>query len=128
MLPLSVNVSRCDLQHADVVEKLCGLLQQYEIPIDLLRLEITETAFSGTQNEILERVRELVSLGFTVEIDDFGSGYSSLNILKDMPASVLKLDMQFFENTENRRRAGNIIEAVVRMAKWLGMTVIAEGV
>ena len=128
MLPLSVNVSRCDLQHADVVEKLCGLLQQYEIPIDLLRLEITETAFSGTQNEILERVRELVNLGFTVEIDDFGSGYSSLNTLKDVPAAILKLDMRFFENSENEERAGNIIESVVHMARWLNMGVIAEGV
>ena len=128
MLPLSVNVSRCDLQHADVVEKLCGLLQQYEIPIDLLRLEITETAFSGTQNEILERVRELVRLGFTVEIDDFGSGYSSLNTLKDVPAAILKLDMRFFENSENEERAGNIIESVVHMARWLNMGVIAEGV
>ena len=128
MLPLSVNVSRCDLQHADVVEKLCGLLQQYEIPIDLLRLEITETAFSGTQKEILERVRELVRLGFTVEIDDFGSGYSSLNTLKDVPAAILKLDMRFFENSENEERAGNIIESVVHMARWLNMGVIAEGV
>lgn len=73
MLPLSVNVSRRDLQHADVVEKLVDLVQRYEIPIDLLRLEITESAFAGAQKENLERVRELIRLGFTVEIDDFGA-------------------------------------------------------
>lgn len=128
MLPLSVNVSRRDLQHADVVTYLCELVRKYEIPIELLRLEITETAFSGAQKEILERVRELVRLGFTVEIDDFGSGYSSLNTLKDVPAAILKLDMRFFESTENEERAGNIIESVVHMARWLNMGVIAEGV
>lgn len=128
MLPLSVNVSRCDLQHADVVEKLVDLVQRYEIPIDLLRLEITESAFAGAQKENLERVRELIRLGFTVEIDDFGSGYSSLNTLKDVPAAILKLDMRFFESTENEERAGNIIESVVHMARWLNMGVIAEGV
>ena len=128
MLPLSVNVSRRDMQHADVIAYLCGLVEQYEIPIDLLRLEITETAFAGAQKEVLERVRELVRLGFTVEIDDFGSGYSSLNILKDVPAAILKLDMRFFESTENEERAGNIIESVVHMARWLNMGVIAEGV
>ncbi len=128
MLPLSMNVSRRDMQHADVIAYLCGLVEQYEIPIDLLRLEITETAFAGAQKEVLERVRELVRLGFTVEIDDFGSGYSSLNILKDVPAAILKLDMRFFESTENEERAGNIIESVVHMARWLNMGVIAEGV
>ena len=128
MLPLSVNVSRRDLQHADVVEKLVDLVQRYEIPIDLLRLEITESAFAGAQKENLERVRELIRLGFTVEIDDFGSGYSSLNTLKDVPAAILKLDMRFFESTENEERAGNIIESVVHMARWLNMGVIAEGV
>lgn len=70
----------------------------------------------------------LVDYGFTIEIDDFGSGYSSLNTLKDVPAQILKLDMKFFEDNGNVERGGNIIESVIRMAKWLGMAVIAEGV
>lgn len=66
--------------------------------------------------------------GFTIEIDDFGSGYSSLNTLKDVPADILKLDMRFLEDNKNSKRGGNIVESVIRMAKWLGMPVIAEGV
>lgn len=94
----------------------------------MLRVEITESAFSESSANIISKVSKLMELGFLVEIDDFGSGYSSLNTLKDVPASILKLDMRFFESTENTQRAGNIIESVVRMAKWLGMAVIAEGV
>ena len=68
-----------------------------------VRIEISDfvMAFAGAQKENLERVRELIRLGFTVEIDDFGSGYSSLNTLKDVPAAILKLDMRFFESTED---------------------------
>ncbi len=69
-----------------------------------------------------------MELGFVVEIDDFGSGYSSLNTLKDVPAQVLKMDMRFLENDNNAQRGGSIIESVVRMARWLGMSVIADGV
>ena len=73
-------------------------------------------------------VKRLIDDGFTVEIDDFGSGYSSLNTLKDVPAQIVKLDMRFLESRTNSQRGGNIIESVVRMTKWLGMSVIAEGV
>ncbi len=127
-IPLSVNISRKDLLHDNIVTFLTQLLHKYEIPIDFLRLEITESAFSEKSTEMIEKVKEFAKLGFTVEIDDFGTGYSSLITLKDIPAKVLKLDMRFFENTENNIRAGSIIESVVRMAKWLDMAVIAEGV
>ena len=125
-LPVSVNISRRDLQHDHCVEVLTGIVAKHEIPCDLLRLEVTESAL--TDSGIIKKVDALIKLGFTVEIDDFGSGYSSLNTLKDVPASILKLDMRFFENTENSQRSGNIVESVVRMAKWLDMAVIAEGV
>lgn len=127
-VPLSVNVSGKDILQAGFVSDILTLTEKYAVPADLLRFEITESAFADFPQILIDKLIALSDRGFIIEIDDFGSGYSSLNILKDMPASVLKLDMQFFENTENRRRAGNIIEAVVRMAKWLGMTVIAEGV
>ena len=73
-------------------------------------------------------VKKLVAYGFTVEIDDFGSGYSSLNTLKSVPAQILKLDMRFLEKADDSEHGGIILESIVRMAKWLGMAVIAEGV
>ena len=127
-LPMSVNISRKDILHEDFVSVLEGMVKKYSLSADMLRLEITESAFSTSPQQIISKVAQLNKLGFTVEIDDFGSGYSSLNTLKDVPSSVLKLDMRFFESTQNSQRAGNIIESVVRMAKRLGMAVIAEGV
>ncbi len=127
-LPVSVNISRFDLYKSDFFEVICRLAEEYRLPPDLLRLEVTESAFADSPEHIITMVNRLIDYGFTVEIDDFGSGYSSLNTLKDVPASILKLDMKFFSETSNSVRSGNIIESVVRMAKWLGMSVIAEGV
>lgn len=93
-----------------------------------MRLEITESAFAEATKVIVRVARQLIDSGFTLEIDDFGSGYSSLNTLKDVPAQVLKLDMRFFEESDDSQRSGSIIESIVRMAKWLGMSVISEGV
>ena len=127
-LPVSVNVSRYDVFRSDFFETLTGYIEEYQVPIDLLRLEITESAFAQSAAQIISVVKKLIDYGFTVEIDDFGSGYSSLNTLKDVPATILKLDMRFLEDSEDSQRGGNILESVVRMAKWLGMSVIAEGV
>lgn len=126
--PVSVNISRYDVFREDLVGIVTGLVKKYGLPLELLRLEITESAFSQSAEQIIRVVKQFVALGFTVEIDDFGSGYSSLNTLKDVPAQVLKMDMRFLENDRNSQRGGSIIESVVRMAKWLGMAVIAEGV
>lgn len=127
-LPMSVNISRLDAFHDDFYDYITGLIKKYAIPVELLRLEVTETAFANSTEQIVNIVRRLLDYGFIVEIDDFGSGYSSLNTLKDVPANILKLDMKFLENTENAKRGGNILESIVRMARWLGMSVIAEGV
>lgn len=128
VLPVSVNISRIDIFHKDFYDTIINLVEKYKIPKDLLRLEVTESAFAEATNEIVNKVKKLLDYGLTIEIDDFGSGYSSLNTLKDVPAQILKLDMKFFEDNGNVERGGNIIESVVRMAKWLGMAVIAEGV
>lgn len=128
VLPVSVNISRCDVFRPDLIDVINGFVKKYEIPIDLLRLEITESAFAKSTSQIVKVVKQLVGLGYTVEIDDFGSGYSSLNTLKNVPAHILKLDMKFLENEDDLSRGGSIIESVVRMAKWFGMSVIAEGV
>ena len=127
-LPVSVNISREDISKADVAEVLTGLVQSYGLDISLLRLEITESAFAESSDLVVSVTKRLIDQGFTVEIDDFGSGYSSLNTLKDVPAQIIKLDMKFLETGNDSRRGGSIIESVVRMAKWLGMSVIAEGV
>jgi PAS domain S-box-containing protein len=127
-VPISVNISRLDFFQPDFITTLNYLVSKYHLQNEQLRLEITESAFSKNSEQIIPIVTELVNQGFILEIDDFGSGYSSLNILKDVPASIIKLDMKFFEAKGNRQRSGNIVESIVRMTKWLGMSVIAEGV
>lgn len=127
-LPISVNVSRIDMLQDDFFERITGLVETYRIPAELLRLEITESAFSFDTALIISMVKRLQERGFTIEIDDFGSGYSSFNVLKDVPADVLKLDMRFLSGEDRTGRSGNIIESVVRMAKWIDVQVIAEGV
>ena len=127
-LPISVNISRYDLFMPDLIAVLTGLAEKYGVPIDLLRLEITESAFSQSPEHIVQIVEELVDIGFSIEIDDFGSGYSSLNTLKNVPAQVVKLDMRFLDDDGDSQRGGNILESIVRMVKWLEMSVIAEGV
>ena len=115
-------------------ETLTGLVERYQVPVDRLKLEITESAFTEKTGQIIAMVRRLTEYGFLIEIDDFGSGYSSLNTLKDVPASVLKLDMRFLDETDDgdsearRARGGCILESVVEMARKLRMSVIAEGV
>lgn len=127
-LPVSVNISRYDIFMPDMVETIIGLIKKYDLPASMLRLEITESAFAENTDVIISVVKSLIDYGFTMEIDDFGSGYSSLNTLKSVPAQVLKLDMRFMEDSGDTERGGNIIESIVRMTKWLGMSVIAEGV
>lgn len=127
-VPVSVNISRYDVLRDDIVDVITGLVKQYNIPVNLLCLEITESAFAKAGERVIEVVAALKSFGFVMEIDDFGSGYSSLNTLKDVPADVVKLDMRFLEGKNNSKRGGNILESIVRMTKWLGMSVIAEGV
>lgn len=127
-LPVSVNVSRYDFLRTDLVDVLMGTLREFDIDVSMLRLEVTESALAAPEAGVVEAVKKLISLGFVVEIDDFGSGYSSLNTLKDVPAQVLKLDMRFLEDEDVSERGGNILESVVRMTKWLGMDVLAEGV
>ncbi len=127
-LPLSVNVSRYDMFQEGFYETITGLVKKYRIPVYLLRLEITESAFAKSTGQIIDMVERLCAFGFLIEIDDFGCGYSSFNTLKDVPAHILKLDMRFLEGGDDSQRGGNILQSIVRMAKWLGMPIIAEGV
>lgn len=126
--PISVNVSRVNLYNPKFFETLIDLVEKYKIPPKYLHLELTESAFSDSESIIQEAVKYLHRAGFTILMDDFGSGYSSLNVLKDVDLDVLKIDMKFFSKGETQERGAKIIEAVIRMAESLNLTVIAEGV
>lgn len=124
-LPLSVNISRVDLYNPNLCALLLELLQKHGLSPAQLRLEITESAYAEDLAVSIDRLR---SAGFAILMDDFGSGYSSLNVLMDMPVDALKLDMRFLAKLNTNPRAASILTSVVRMAKWLHMPVIAEGV
>lgn len=125
--PVSVNVSRIDAFREGLLERLTSLTKKYKIPPRLLRLEITESAYVDDAKRLIQITKDLSKAGFIIEMDDFGSGYSSLNALKDIDVDILKLDMHFLLGGEPER-SGNILSSVVRMARWLNLPVIAEGV
>ena len=126
--PISVNISRVSLYNPRLVETISGLVEKYQIPRHLLQLEVTESAYVGSKLSIHEMVESFQLEGFSILMDDFGSGYSSLNALKDISVDILKIDMKFLSDTDKQGRSRNILASVVRMAKWLDMPVVAEGV
>ncbi len=125
-VPVSVNVSRADIYLVDVAAELHALVERYGIEPSLIEVEITESAYSERPDRIVAAFDELAERGFTVLMDDFGSGYSSLNMLKDINVDVLKIDMRFLDRDD--RRSKDIMESVIRMARWLDQPCIAEGV
>lgn len=127
VLPVSVNVSRIEL-YMNIQEKLSQLLKKYDIPTYLVRLEITETAYTKDPEQLIEVVEKLRQQGFAILMDDFGSGYSSLNMLKEVPVDILKLDLRFLKDLQTSGKSEKILESVVVMARKLGLSVIAEGV
>ncbi len=125
---ISINISPKDFYLSDLYENITKLVDKYEIDPAKLKLEITESAFVLDVQEQMSLVKRLQDKGFLIEIDDFGSGYSSLNSLKDINVDILKLDMKFFEKTEDMERSEKIVESMVNLAHNLKMPVIAEGV
>ncbi|MBR3307121.1 MAG: EAL domain-containing protein [Lachnospiraceae bacterium] len=125
---LSVNISPRDIANLDIEKEFTDLLTRYGVSPDRLNLEITETAVMADPNAAIELVDRLQKAGFMVEIDDFGSGYSSLNLLKDVHANVLKIDRAFLAKTEQEKRAEVILNHIISMARDLDMGVITEGV
>lgn len=129
MVPVSINVSMADIQEIDVpgyLEKLC---EQYDIPRKLLKVEITESMMAQNMELVATVTGELRRMGFSILMDDFGSGYSSLNMLKDTNIDVIKLDMKLIDlNNENFEKGQQIVESVIDMAHQLGLPVVAEGV
>ena len=127
-MPVSVNLSRADVFTAGLVEKLTELIKANGLEFGDLKLEVTESAYTDNAHRVLEVVSHLRQMGFEIEMDDFGSGYSSLNMLSDMPIDVLKMDMKFVRNIENSETDFRLVELILDIAKYLNLTVVAEGV
>ena len=126
VVPISVNISRVDFSVPDLAEWIISLVDRHEIDRKLLHLEITESVYAEDPKYIVETIEKLRANGFVIEMDDFGSGYSSLNALSELPVDILKLDMKFIQSsTENRK---NILGFVISLSKWLNLPMIAEGV
>ena len=126
--PISVNVSRVNLYNPNFLESLVNLVEKYRIPPEYLHLELTESVFSDTENVILNAVNYLHKAGFTILMDDFGSGYSSLNMLKEAPVDEIKLDMRFLSAADPYGRAEEILHMIITMGNHMKLSIIAEGV
>ena len=125
---ISVNISPRDFQFLNVYQTFVDLVEKYEIEPKNLKLEITETAIVMDFNRQMELISRLRRSGFIVEMDDFGSGYSSLNMLKDLHVDILKIDMAFLKKAKDEERSKKILQMVISLSKQLGMPVITEGV
>lgn len=125
---ISVNVSTRDFYLIPLYETFTSLVTKYGIPPQKLKLEITETALVHDLKRHKKIITELQKFGFTIEMDDFGSGYSSLTILKNISINILKIDMMFLSKTKHKERSKKILESVIKMAQKLGIKIIVEGV
>ena len=125
---ISINISPKDFYFMDVVSELKGLVEEFDIEPEKLRVEITETVMVTGSIDIFKIVADLREFGFIVEMDDFGSGYSSLNLLKDLNFDVIKIDMQFLKDSERNMKAGMIIKNIINMSEDLGIDTLTEGV
>ena len=127
-LPVSVNVSRIDIMNEGLTDELKEIVAKAGISPKDYFLEVTESAYTDNQSDIFSIVEGLRKEGFTIEMDDFGTGYSSLNMLTSLPFDVLKLDMVFVRNIHTDARAKKLVEFILDIAKYLNVSIIAEGV
>lgn len=125
---ISVNVSRIHLYCNNFIETYKNIIDKYEIPAKYIELELTESIIFDNFDILIDIMNNLKKIGFLISMDDFGSGYSSLNMLKEIPMDILKLDQKFIMETYNSNRSKIIVTKVVEMAKELGMKVVSEGV
>lgn len=128
VVPISVNVSRIHIATGDFLQKLIGLTKKYNLPREYVELELTETVLGGKRQNTIEFIKSCKDAGFSISIDDFGSGYSSLNLLKEMPVDVLKIDREFLNELDTSPKSSIIIEQVVEMAKKIDIKTLCEGV
>ena len=128
LLPVSVNLSRSDVFDVSLVDRLCTLVKSCGLDTKSLKLEVTESAYTESAKLLLDVVGRLRGCGFEIEMDDFGSGYSSLNMLSAMPIDVLKMDMKFVKNIEHNETDRKLVTLILDIAEYLGVPVVAEGV
>ena len=126
--PVSVNVSRADVYQVDLADTMMELVKKYDIEPRQLHLEITESAYTENAAQIIATVDQLRKLGFVIEMDDFGSGYSSLNMLNQIKLDILKLDMKFIQSETSKPVDQGILRFIVGLARWMNLSVVAEGV
>ncbi|MBQ6481353.1 MAG: EAL domain-containing protein [Anaerolineaceae bacterium] len=127
-LPVSVNLSRMDVFIPDLISKLDGILEKYGLTGKDLKLEVTESAYTENADQLITVIEQLRKKGYEIEMDDFGSGFSSLNMLSSMPIDVLKMDMAFIRNIERNEKDFRLVELIIDIARYLKVPVIAEGV
>ena len=125
---ISINVSRADVYNVNLGDTLLDLVKRYNIAPKRLHLEITESVYTESPEDIIQNVTRLREKGFVVEMDDFGSGYSSLNMLNRMPMDILKLDMQFIRTEMEMPESRRTLRYIIGLAHWLNLSVVAEGV
>ncbi len=126
--PVSVNVSRIDLFEPNLVNIMRGILEEFDLTPEEYLLEITESAYTGDSAQIIKMASQLREAGFLIEMDDFGSGYSSLNMLASLPVDALKIDMQFLRNVFRNKKNEKLLDVVIDIADSMEVTTIAEGV
>ena len=127
-IPVSVNLSRTNIQDPDMEEKLVRLVTENGLSFADIKLEVTESAYTDSVRQMMEKIAHLRELGFVIEMDDFGSGYSSLNMLSEMPFDVLKMDMQFIRNIETNETDRRLVMLILDIARCLKVPVVVEGV
>ena len=125
---ISVNISPKDFYFIDVVSEILNLVKEYDVEPAKLRIEITETVMMNDAEDRMKVLSDFRDYGFIVEMDDFGSGYSSLNLLKDMPVDVLKIDMKFLNKSKDEFRSQKIIENIIKLSNDLNIDSLTEGV
>jgi diguanylate cyclase len=124
----AVNVSVRDLHAGDIADRVDGLLRDYDVPADLLQLEITESALMADPHRVLSTITRLDRMGVAISLDDFGTGYSSLQHLRRLPLSEVKIDRSFVLGMATDRGDAAIVRSVIDLAEALGLRAVAEGV
>ncbi len=127
-LPVSVNLSRVDVFDPNLAATLDGLVEKNGLKRSDLKLEVTESAYTENADQLIRVIEQLRQKGYEIEMDDFGSGYSSLNMLSSMPIDVLKMDIAFIQNIERNEKDFRLVELIVDIARYLKVPVVAEGV
>lgn len=129
MVPIAINLSRADVEKDGVIEKLISLMEEYHLETRWIKTELTESMYSDEDSIVLRRMQKLRDYGFKIAVDDFGSGYSSLHLLKKMPIDILKIDKSFLDINEDMPLTDEIVmRDVVDMGKHLDLQIIVEGV